>query len=187
VGVHKSRDTPDQRAFVFGKSFEDTLKNYQIKTHCIGTLKDACSGGHSLVYIGCHAERVAAETNRCFLQSHGDGGTDYLLPEEVAIDPADKYANAPVVILSACTSGFGIGAAGGEVSGFYRGFAARGASAVMQSFWPINDDAEEIAIEFAGKHVSGNGKSVLDTYSDVIRNSEDRDFFSKYGLALFLS
>ena len=99
-------------------------------------------GKTSLIHVAAHAQADTIDPlySRILLASE-HGKVNFLEAHEVLGLNLDKVS---LVTLSACESGLGRVADGGEVLGFTRSFLAAGASGLIVSLWPVSDDATRL-------------------------------------------
>lgn len=64
---------------------------------------------------------------------------------------------ARLVVLSACETGMGLLASGEELLGLPRSFYLGGASSVISSLWPVDDEATKLYMETFHRHSRGGG------------------------------
>ena len=99
----------------------------------------SATGGSHIVHVAAHAEvdRLDPLSSRLLFAADGaDPG--FLLAREVyGID----MSGVALVTLSACASGYGRIDRGDEMLGFTRSFLSAGASSLLVSLWPVDDDS----------------------------------------------
>lgn len=101
--------------------------------------KDARSAG--IVHLATHGVLDSADPKRSYL----------LLANRERFTTTDAFAlqlpKAKLVVLSACETGIGVGANGLEYAMIARGFRNAGASSVIATLWPVNDEATSLLMK----------------------------------------
>jgi CHAT domain-containing protein/Tfp pilus assembly protein PilF len=99
------------------------------------------AGSGKVLHVAAHAEIDPVDPlfSRILLAS-GDAGPGYLEAREIF---GMEMGGVSLVTLSACESGLGKTERGDEVVGFNRSFLSAGASGLVASLWPVDDDSTE--------------------------------------------
>jgi CHAT domain-containing protein len=99
------------------------------------------AGGGRILHVAAHAEvdDVDPLFSRILLAREGDDPGFVEAREIYSLD----LSRVSLVALSACESGLGSSPKGDEVLGFTRSFLTAGASSLVSSLWPVDDDSTE--------------------------------------------
>jgi CHAT domain-containing protein len=99
------------------------------------------AGTGRILHVAAHAEADDVDPlfSRILLARDGDDPGFLEAREIYALD----LSGVSLVTLSACESGLGSSPKGDEVLGFTRSFLTAGASSLVSSLWPVDDDSTE--------------------------------------------
>jgi CHAT domain-containing protein len=122
--------------------------------------------GAAILHVAAHAFLNVVQPSLSAVIFAPSPGQDGLL--HVKEIPGIDLSSASLVVLAACDSGFGPGAAGDEISSLNRSFLIAGAASVVSSLWKIHDAG---AAQFMQSFYSFLSKGEL--RADALRHAQD--------------
>ena len=100
------------------------------------------AAGAGVLHVAAHAEVDLIDPLQSrILLAPGAGDAGFLEAREIYDIDMGKVS---LITLSACESGLGRIARGDEILGFTRSFLSAGASSLLVSLWPVEDDSTEL-------------------------------------------